>query len=101
MNPGSFKSRVWRMAPGILCSLALALLLAPPGLAQETTGSIEGTVSDASGARVPSAMVKIEGEGFNRTTTTNSDGFYRMLQVPPGLYKVSVAAASFSTAVAE
>lgn len=81
--------------------VALLSLAALPALAQETAGSIEGTITDASGARVPGVVVKIEGSAFVRTATTNSEGFYRMLQVPPGTYKVSASASAFSPAVAE
>jgi Carboxypeptidase regulatory-like domain/TonB-dependent Receptor Plug Domain len=83
-----------------LCVLLLSII-APFALAQETTGNIEGTVSDAAGARVPNATVKVEGSAFNRTVTSGSDGFFRVLQVPPGLYKVTVGASNFSNAVAE
>jgi hypothetical protein len=65
---------------------------------QETSGTISGTISDASGARIPGATVKVEGGAFVRTATTDSEGFYRMLQVPPGAYKVIVTAPSFSSA---
>jgi hypothetical protein len=65
---------------------------------QETTGIISGTISDASGARIPGATVKVEGAAFVRTATTDSEGFYRMQQVPPGLYKINVTAPSFTSA---
>jgi hypothetical protein len=84
-----------------LCSVLVSLFLVVGVFGQETTGSIEGIVSDSSGARVPGATVKIEGVGFVRSVTTNSDGFFRALQIPPGVYKVSVASANFSPAVAE
>jgi hypothetical protein len=64
-------------------------------MAQETTGSIEGTISDASGARIPGASVRIEGQAFTRTVTSNRDGFYIVPQIPPGLYKVSASASGF------
>lgn len=88
-----------------LFSLVLGAVLlvasASFAFAQETTGSINGTVTDASGARIPGATVKVEGQAFNRTATTNSDGFFRMLQVPPGIYKVTVSADKFSGASAD
>lgn len=73
---------------------------------QETTGSIEGYVKDSTGAVVPNVTVSIEtakktasgttttgiGVGFNRTITTNEDGFFRVLQVPPGTYDVMTTA---------
>ena len=79
----------------------LVLSLTVMAFGQERTGSIEGTVSDASGARVPGATVKIEGTSFNRTVTTGDDGFFRVLQVPPGTYKVTISAGNFRPAVAE
>ena len=84
-----------------LTVLFCAALLSLVAFAQETSGNIEGTVSDASGARVPNATVKVEGSAFSRTTTSGGDGFFRVLQVPPGVYKVTVGASNFSNAVAE
>src|SRR5262245_8626516 len=83
-----------RLMLGALLGVILAGVAA---FGQETTGTIEGTISDASGARIPGATVKIEGAAFVRTATSDSGGFYRMLQVPPGIYKVSVTAASFAS----
>jgi hypothetical protein len=80
-----------------LCAL-LGAILTFVAFGQETTGTIEGTISDASGARVPGATVKVEGAAFVRTATTDSSGFYRMLQVPSGVYKVSVTASNFASA---
>ncbi|MFN0121695.1 MAG: carboxypeptidase regulatory-like domain-containing protein [Blastocatellia bacterium] len=84
---------------GLVFLLVFAFSVAVYG--QETTGNIEGTISDASGARVPGAVVKIEGAAFMRSVTANGEGFYRVLQVPPGLYKVTASAANFSSSVAE
>jgi len=69
--------------------------------AQDTAGIIQGTVHDATGAVVPGATVKIDGLNVTRTSTANTDGFFRLLQVPPGTYKVSVSSANFSTAVVD
>ena len=82
----------------LLSALLGALLTVTAAFGQETTGTIEGTISDASGARITGATVKIEGAAFVRTATTDSDGYYRMLQVPPGVYKISVTAPSFTSA---
>lgn len=62
--------------------------------AQETTGSIEGTVSDAAGGVVPDVTITVTGidRGFTRTTTTDSQGFYRVQQVPSGTYKITTTA---------
>ena len=69
--------------------LALCLCLTGIAFGQETTGTIEGTVVDAQGGRIAGATVVVEGNAFNRTVTTDSDGFYRILQVPPGTYSIT------------
>ena len=74
--------------------------------AQETTGTIEGTVKDSAGALVPNVTLTItnakasavttndSGTAFKRTFTTNDEGFFRVLQVPPGNYDVVTTASS-------
>lgn len=91
--------------------LALSLascLLATSVFGQETTGGIEGMVKDASGAAVPNVTVTVTSAkssaagvtstgvstGFRRTITTNDEGFFRLLQVPPGTYDVVTTAAA-------
>lgn len=85
-----------------------AIVLATCSLAfgQETTGSIEGHVKDSAGALVPNVTLTITnagatgttttggGAGFRQTITTNDEGFFRILQVPPGTYDVVTAATS-------
>ena len=75
---------------------------------QETTGSLEGTVKDTAGALVPNVTVNITnakatgsgttttgiGAGFKRAITTNDEGSFRVLQVPPGTYDVVTTATS-------
>jgi len=81
-------------------ALSLVFAFAFTAIGQETTGNIEIYVRDAAGAVVPNASVTVESSrtqrsntaGFRRTATTDSEGFVRILQVPPGTYAVSVAA---------
>ncbi|HEY0460073.1 MAG TPA: TonB-dependent receptor [Pyrinomonadaceae bacterium] len=82
--------------------LAVLCLSVATVFGQETTGGIEGTVKDTAGAVVPNITVTISsakgtvsgttttgtGAGFRRMITTNDDGFFRVLQVPPGTYDV-------------
>ena len=83
----------------LLTIIAILLLGISSINAQETTGGIEGTVTDPNGAVVPNAEVTITGAsstqaasvGFSRKVQTDSNGFFRVLQVPPGKYNVSVA----------
>ncbi len=66
---------------------------------QGTTGSIEGYVSDAQGARIPNATVKVESTGttagFNRTVTADGSGYVNVPNVPPGTYRVTISAPNF------
>jgi hypothetical protein len=73
--------------------LAVLLCFSFAAFAQRTTGDIQGTVKDPNGAVVPGASVTVAGKdvGFNRTVTSDSAGLYRVQQVPPGTYTVSVA----------
>ncbi len=74
-----------------------SLLLAMSAIAQtSTTGTVEGTVTDSNGAVVPGATVTLSGGGLLRpqTATSDNDGVYRFLQVPPGKYSVKVEASA-------
>src|SRR5215208_5428985 len=58
-----------------------------------TTGSIEGTVTDPTGAAVPGITVTATRQGGRTTTaTTNEEGFFRISQLEPGTYVVTVGA---------
>lgn len=80
----------------LVFTAALVISLAGISFGQETAGSIEGTVTDAQGGRIPNVTVTVTGitQGFTRTGTTDAQGFYRFQQVPPGTYKVGFAGAS-------
>ena len=79
-----------------LLVFALFLCLYGAAVGQETGGEVQGTVKDPAGAVVPNITVTIRGVdvGVNRTIQTDSEGFYRIRQLPPGTYTVSTAAGS-------
>lgn len=77
--------------------LALILALAGAAFGQETTGAIEGVVTDSQGGRVPGATVLVEGNAFSRTLTTDDQGSYRLLKVPAGIYTVTSSAPNFTS----
>ncbi|HEX5886967.1 MAG TPA: carboxypeptidase-like regulatory domain-containing protein, partial [Pyrinomonadaceae bacterium] len=56
------------------------------GQAQANAADIQGTVKDATGAVVANATVTARNAATNlsRTVTTNEEGFYRIVNVPPG-----------------
>lgn len=84
----------------ILCALcaAIALLIVPSLRAQTAgEGSIQGTVTDPSGAVVPHATVKATNNatGAAVTRTTTSDGLYLVSPLLPGAYTVTADAPGF------
>ncbi len=88
------KMRIFTMS---LLTLCLALFTMSGAMAQSsTTGSIEGTITDPSGGVVPNATVTVSGSNLisPQTATTDDQGHYRVLNLPPGRYSVVVAAVS-------
>ncbi|MCG8454978.1 MAG: carboxypeptidase regulatory-like domain-containing protein, partial [Holophagales bacterium] len=81
--------------------LLLVFSLALPAVAQEQTGSVEGTVVDGTNAPVPGVTVTVrsEGDGFVRTVVTNTRGVFRVPAVPPGRYEISAELDGFQRAV--
>ncbi|MGD0630513.1 MAG: carboxypeptidase regulatory-like domain-containing protein [Terracidiphilus sp.] len=61
-------------------------------MAQQTLGSLNGTVVDPSGAAVVAATVSATNASINvtRTTTTGANGFYQIFNLPIGAYVVTV-----------
>ena len=88
----SRKSICW--LAGVFCFL----LLSHGTLhAQQSSGSIVGTVTDNAGAVVPNATVTLVNvdTGDTRTATTSGSGEYQFINLVPGNYKVDVALTGF------
>jgi hypothetical protein len=85
------KRTFWRWA---VCAIAVALLLLPTtALAQQSMGTLTGTVTDASTKQpVPDVVVtarspNLQGE---QMVVTDSGGLYRIPSLPPGTYTLSL-----------
>jgi len=79
--------------------LVVSLLSSYRASAQQTLGSVNGTVLDQTGAAVGSATVTVTASdiGLARTTTTQSSGFYQIFNLPVGTYSVQVTHEGFET----
>jgi hypothetical protein len=81
----------------LLVVLLLVLLFVVTANAQTFRGAINGTVTDPSGAVVPSAHVKARNKAtsIDYSTESTSDGQFAFQDLPVGNYKVSVTATGF------
>src|ERR1039457_3899772 len=96
------RSKAHRAALAILLGCAAVRLLATKGNSQIAgTGSIQGTVSDATGSVIPNASVILTDEAthVSRKTASNSAGAYLFPGIPIGRYDLSAAAPGFKTYV--
>src|SRR5580704_13063198 len=78
--------------------LFLAVLLCTiPGLAQQTLGSLNGTVVDPSGAAVVGATVTATDAAINvtATATTSGTGYFQIFNLPIGTYVINVSRDGF------
>jgi hypothetical protein len=77
--------------------LAAALFCSLSGLAQQTLGSINGTVMDPSGAAIPGASVTANNAAINVTAsaTTSSSGSFQIFNLPIGTYVVKITRDGF------
>src|SRR5216117_672502 len=81
-------------------SVAFLLAIALPAVAQRTTASVLGTVTDPTHAVVPGATVTVTNQdtGLTRSTVTNGQGLYSVSELPVGRYNVTVELQGFKTA---
>src|SRR5579864_7904371 len=79
----------------------LALVLSSFLFASDPTGTITGTVTDASGAVVRKARITVLNESTNavRDAETNDDGDFTVALLPPGRYRVTAENAGFRKSI--
>ena len=82
----------------VLCVFALTATASAQN--QPGGASLNGTVTDASGADVPAAKVTVTntGTGLTRTTETSDEGLYNFVALPVGVYDLSVDRQGFKSA---
>jgi len=86
-----------------LIVIILSLAMAAFGQSQATTGNIEGRVLDPKEAAVPGASVTATNQatGLERTATTDDQGTFQIILLPPGVYTVRATASGFATTEAK
>ena len=79
----------------------LALTFGVQSAPAQATGSIQGQVTDPSGAPIFGAVVTVEGSGGSNTTVTDIEGAFRISLLPPGNFNVKISASGMSDWTAE
>jgi len=94
----TFRLGSWVMVLGLAASAPLAF-----AQSQATTGVIEGTVQDETGAPLPGATVSLKNTAtnFEQTAVTISNGRFRGVLLPLGPYRITVTLSGFSKLVRE
>ena len=90
----------WCASSGLASLMAVLLLATIPAYSQFGS-AIEGTVTDASGALIPSVEVTLTNidTGVAQNAHTNGTGFYRFSNLPPARYKVQAAMSGLQTTI--
>src|SRR5258708_13798352 len=83
-------------------TLPFAMILLCSAAWAQTSGTISGTIKDASGGLMPNAKVSALNTttGEKREAVSNSTGQYTFPFLPPGEYQIQVTVAGFATASA-
>jgi len=91
------KQTFWSSVARIGLFLLAIVICCLPGSAQQTLGSLNGTVVDPSGAAVAGATVTATNAAINvtSTTTTQGTGFFQIFNLPIGAYVVKISREGF------
>lgn len=83
----------------LLRLLAVLTIFVSVSLAQTSTASFTGFLTDPDGSAVPDADISLTNEktGVQRTTTTNSSGHFAIVQLPPSTYTLEIKHSGFAT----
>ena len=101
MNRKAISSGILKASLAVGAFLLVLFLSAQPLQAQVDTGTILGTISDASGAPINGAKVTLtnEGTGAALSTTTGADGIYKFTPIRIGMYKVAASFQGFQSVI--
>ena len=85
-------------SPAFLCLFIAGISSPLFGQSLGNAGTVDGTVADPSGGAIPKATVTLRNavSGYSQTASTDSDGSFRLNNIPPNPYHLEVSAAGFS-----
>jgi hypothetical protein len=88
----------WNLRRYALLAFSIGVLSCAGISRAQSSGSVEGTVKDPSGAAIGGATVEIQNvvSHFERSATTDTDGKFRFTNVPFNPYHIFVKAAGFA-----
>jgi Carboxypeptidase regulatory-like domain len=96
-SAGKLTRRFRPSGNAVINFVALALLFAGQCTLARATGSIEGKVTDSSGAPVLGAVVAVQGpDGDSHRTVTDIEGTFQIAPLPPGSYNIRISASGLS-----
>ena len=100
-SPDRLKIRVLILSLAVLAMLTTVFPLNVSG--QVVGGTIQGAVTDGTGAGVSNAKIEINNVStdISTTVTSNQDGFYTAPNLLPGNYKISVSREGFASVVTQ
>jgi Carboxypeptidase regulatory-like domain/TonB dependent receptor-like, beta-barrel len=82
----------------LIMAVALTLLMAVSATAQTGAGSLRGYVTDEQGGALPGVAVSARSDALIQpaSSVTDAEGYYRLINLPPGTYEVSADLSGFA-----
>ncbi len=80
----------------ILVAAMLFVLVGGPALWAQANATLQGRVTDPSGAPLPGALVSVDGPGGSRTVSADKTGSFQIRDLAPGHYRVSASLDRFA-----
>lgn len=85
----------------LLCAVLLLFAASSTSYGQDTNPTLGGTVTDTTGAAIPSANLTLTNTktGFKVALTSDAAGQYHFTNIPPGSYSLSTTATGFQSKI--
>ena len=74
-----------------LMAAVFAALVVGPSLSAQANATLQGKITDPSGAPLAGAVVAVAGDGGSTTVSADNTGFFQISDLPPGRYRLSAS----------